>query len=154
MPSDHSDELQSSRYEKSHFEASIVAARHEESASEASNAAEDREESPSGASNAAPDREDSPSESSDAAPDHEGSPSELSNAATNHHTPPDPEPPRRRIVVAVPALSASQAEEYQELHSEEVERVLEEVVNADGGDLFYQVEFRDGRHDIVSAAAI
>lgn len=66
-------------------------------------------------------------------------------------TPSDPQPRRVRIVVAVPSLPAPLREEYEDIHSNVAERVVEEVTGAGGGDIYYQVEFRDGRHDIVSS---
>lgn len=82
---------------------------------------------------------------------YERSPSEASNTLLDTDIPSDPEPPRRaRILVTIPALPTSQAEQYEELRSEVVEKVVEEIVKAGGRDLFYQIEFRDGRHDIVS----
>lgn len=82
---------------------------------------------------------------------HERSPSEASNTLLDSDIPCDSEPPRRtRILVTIPTLPTSQAEQYEELRSEVVEKVVEEIVKAGGRDLFYQIEFRDGRHDIVS----
>lgn len=66
----------------------------------------------------------------------------------------DPEPRRVRIVVAVPSLPAPLKDEYEDIHSNVVERVVEEVADAGGRDLYYQVEFRDGRHDVVSSFAL
>lgn len=83
--------------------------------------------------------------------EHDSIPSEVSSTAQSSNVPSDLEPPRRgRILVSIPTLPASQAEQYEELRSEVVEKVVEEVVKAGGRDLFYQIEFRDGRHDIVS----
>lgn len=171
MPSDDAEELRPahreespseasnppSDYEKSPSEASDVVARHEKNLSHTSKVAA----SPSEASNAAADYEQRPSEALNVASGHEmdlsetsnatANPPEASNAAADHDTPLDPEPRRRPIVVAVPALTKSQIGEYQEIHSDVVERVVEELVEADGRDLFYQVEFRDGRHDMVGA---
>lgn len=66
-------------------------------------------------------------------------------------TPSKPQPRRVRIVVAVPSLPAPLREEYEDIHSNVVERVVEEVAGAGGRDIYYQVELRDGRHDIVSS---
>lgn len=82
---------------------------------------------------------------------HERSLSEASNIVLDSDAPSDPERPRRgRILVTIPTLPTSHAKQYEELHSEVVEKVVEEIVKAGGRDLFYQIEFRDGRHDIVS----
>ena len=109
-----------------------------------------RGEGPSEAPGSPADYNKSPSEASKATARLERSPSEESRAAADHERPSDPERRPGQVVVAIPALPASQIGEYQEVHSDAVERIVEEVTKVDGRDLFYQVEFRDGRHDMVS----
>lgn len=80
--------------------------------------------------------------------------SDVPEAHATSDPPSDPEPRRVRIVVAVPSLPASLREKYEDVHSNVVESVVEEVAEAKGGDVYYQIEFRDGRHDIVSSFAL
>ncbi|PKS07606.1 hypothetical protein jhhlp_006212 [Lomentospora prolificans] len=54
-----------------------------------------------------------------------------------------------RIEVVLPSIAPSVRDEYVDLQSNVVECVVAEVKTADAGDTWYQVEFRDGRHNIV-----
>ena len=83
----------------------------------------------------------------------EKSPTEAPSDVVEYDTLGDAEPRRGRVIVLVRSLPAPQREEYQEIHSDVVERVVDEVTETDGRDLFYQIEFRDGRHDIVRSVA-
>ncbi|SPN97421.1 related to CHD1 - transcriptional regulator [Cephalotrichum gorgonifer] len=71
------------------------------------------------------------------------------DATAEDEIPSDRETPRVRIVVSVPALSQKKQQAYEEIYSDVVERVVSEVVGVEQKGVFYQVEFRDGRHDIV-----
>jgi len=72
------------------------------------------------------------------------------SAASESEDAPSPPTRRVRIEVVIPAHAPSAFDEYVDLQSKVVERVVEEVSAPEGGDLWYQVEFRDGRHNIVS----
>jgi hypothetical protein len=51
--------------------------------------------------------------------------------------------------VAIRPLPASQRQEYEDIRSNVVEQIIDEVSSPDG-ELWYQVEFRDGCHNMVS----
>lgn len=54
-----------------------------------------------------------------------------------------------RIEIAIPEMSPTLREEYEEVHSDTVERVMAEVP-LEKGQLCYKIEFTDGREDLVS----
>jgi hypothetical protein len=57
--------------------------------------------------------------------------------------------PPRNIEVAIPDLPRAKRRSFRELHSDVIEEVLSETISRSGRK-FYQVEFTDGRAQMVS----
>lgn len=78
------------------------------------------------------------------------SPSSVDEALLDQNPSHLPTAPLARIEIVLQALTPSIRAEYVDIQSKTVERVIDQVKDTGNPSLWYRVEFRDGRHDIVS----
>ncbi|CAI4215169.1 unnamed protein product [Parascedosporium putredinis] len=78
------------------------------------------------------------------------SPSSVDEALLDQNPSHIPTAPLARIEIVLQALAPSIRPEYVDVQSKTVERVIDQVEDTGNSSLRYRVEFRDGRHDIIS----